>query len=143
MKHESSNGNYYLNPNFSSYVAVMSSCVRSTRDSTAEEKKRNFDILREVFEEVARHPSIRLANINLRIMMRGCEFLLPGGKERNHHSKAIFEHCKKRGKVDEKIFSSFLAAVDEETFHQVTGLKASQAKFKDLPIEWRKNMSDR
>ncbi len=142
MKHESSNGNSFLNPNFSSYIAVMSSCVRSTRDSTVEEKKRNFDILREVFEEVAKHPSIRLANINLRIMMRGCQFLLPRGKERNHHSKAIFEHCKKSGKVDEKIFSSFLASVDKETFHQVTGLEASHAKFMDLPSEWRRNMSE-
>jgi len=140
MKKESSNGNIYMNPNFASYTSVMSSCVRSSRDLTEQEKKKNFQILLETFEELAKHRTIQPSRISYRIMMKGCNFLLPNNKEQQqHHINALFEHCKKTGIVDESIFTSFHQAAQEATFLHATGYESKLCSFEDLPNEWKNN----
>lgn len=128
--------NKYLKPNFKAYTLVMSICSRPNKQLSLEKKRRIFEIITQTFEDLARGDNgLNPGSISYRIMLTACKNLLPPGKERQHHIKAIFEHCCRVGVVDERIYEAFCDTADEETRKEIVGL--DKKSWMDLPLDWR------
>jgi hypothetical protein len=138
MLAEYQNGNAFIKPNSSSYNFVMKACIKSSKYLKPQQKRRNFEILLNTFEELSRSQNARPGLISYRMMLNACQLLLPECSERLAYAKELFHDCCRIGLVDEIIYSIFLDMCDDHTLRTTVGHDVKT--WTELPLEWKRNI---
>ena len=113
MKKAYEDGNIDAAPTAISYASVLNACASSYND-----KRKAFEIARNVLKELLSETNLELTSICFVNFLSVCGRLLPQGDFRDQMASATFRECHHRGLVTDKLISGLRKCVSRRTFHE-------------------------